>query len=115
MDDADIEEAFADLGPVTIRRMFGGRGVYHQGLVLALVVDGELLLKADDATAAEFEAAGARRWTYAGRNRPVRMPYWSAPDEAWDDPERMARWTRRAFEAALRSAAAKTAPRRRPA
>ncbi len=115
MDDADLEEAFAGLGAVTVRRMFGGKGVYHQGLILAVVVKGELLLKADAVTAGAFEAAGARRWSYAGQEKPVLMPYWSVPDEAWDDPDRMAYWTRRALEAARRSAAPKGASRRRSA
>lgn len=35
MDNIAIEEMFAGLGPVSIRRMFGGKGVYHQGLIAA--------------------------------------------------------------------------------
>ena len=104
MDAAEIEEMFSVLEPVTVRRMFGGKGVYHQGLILAVEIGGEMLLKADALSSPEFEAAGARRWTYQGRpGRSVQMPYWSIPDEAYDDPEAMARWVRLAFEAACRS------------
>jgi DNA transformation protein and related proteins len=108
MDPVEIEEIFAGLGPVSVRRMFGGQGVYHQGLILAVVVDGELLLKADGESAPAFEAAGARRWTYDGQpGRVVEMPYWSIPDAAWDDPEEMTRWVRLAWEAAVRAGAAR--------
>lgn len=99
-----IEEMFEALGPVTIRRMFGGKGIYRQGRILALEVDGEILLKADAESAPDFSAAGSRQWTYDGRGgKPVKMPYWSIPDEALDDPDVMALWVRRAYEAALRS------------
>ena len=106
MQQVEIEEIFAALGLVTIRRMFGGKGVYHAGLTIALEVRGEMLLKADAATAPAFEAAGARRWVYEGKaGKVVQMPYWSVPDDAFDDPDLMARWVRLAYEAALRSPA----------
>lgn len=105
MNDDAIGDLFAGLGPVRIKKMFGGKGVYHEGLIVALEVDGEILLKADAASAPEFEAAGCRQWTYEGhtRKRPVAMPYWSIPDEALDDPEEMAVWARKAYDAALRA------------
>ena len=104
MDNLDIEEMFSGLGPVTIKRMFGGKGVYHRGLIIALDFRDEILLKADVISAPDFEAAGARRWTYQGkRDQPVQMPYWSIPEDAYDDPDIMARWVRLAYEAALRS------------
>jgi DNA transformation protein len=106
MDDAEIEEMFAALGPVTIKRLFGGRGVYRLGLILAVQFRGEMLLKADQVSAPQFEAAGAVRWTYEGRKgQPIAMPYWSIPQDAYDDPELMARWVRLAYEAACRAAA----------
>jgi DNA transformation protein len=106
MDRIEIEEMFAALGPVTIRRMFGGKGVYHRGLIVALEVRGEMLLKADAVSAPDFEAAGARRWAYDGKGgKAVQMPYWSIPEDAFDDPELMARWVRLAYKAALRAPA----------
>lgn len=103
MDDDAIRDIFSGLGPVTIKRMFGGKGVYHHGLIVGLQVYGELLLKADKESAPDFAAAGSRQWTYEGKNKPAAMPYWSIPDEAIDDPDELQRWTRKAFEAALRS------------
>lgn len=104
MDRDGIEEMFQALGPVTIRRMFGGKGIYHQGRILALDFRDEILLKADSVSAPDFEAAGCRQWTYAGKKgTPVKMPYWSVPEAAFDDPDEMAIWVRRAYEAALRA------------
>lgn len=104
MDNAGIEEMFQSLGPVTVKRMFGGKGIYHLGRILALEVRDEILLKADETSAVEFAAAGASQWFYEGRKgTPVKMPYWSIPDEAYDDPDIMAKWVRLAYEAALRA------------
>lgn len=103
MDNNAIEDLFSALGPVTIKRMFGGKGVYFDGVIIALEVDGEILLKADSASAPEFEAAGSSQWSYSGKNKPVLMPYWTIPDDAIDDRETMAKWARKAYEASLRS------------
>jgi DNA transformation protein len=106
MDDGEIEEIFAGLGAVTIKRLFGGKGIYFEGLIVGIVRrGGELLLKADDETAPRFEAAGATRWTHVGRQgKTSSMPYWTIPADAFDDPERMAAWVRLAFAAAKRAA-----------
>ncbi len=114
MDNAEIEEMFSALGPVSIRRMFGGKGVYHRGLIVAVEFRGDVLLKGDAVSGPELEAAGGQRWAYEGKKgRTVFMPYWSIPDGALDDPDEMARWVRLAFEAALRAPAdVKTARRR---
>ena len=105
MEQPEIEEMFSALGPVTIKRMFGGKGVYYRGEIIAVEYHGEILLKADELSAPAFQAAGAKRWAYEGKSgKAVNMPYWSIPEDAFDDPEMMAGWVRLAYEAALRSA-----------
>ena len=105
MNNAAIEELFESLGRVSIRRMFGGKGIYHDGAICALEVSGEILLKADAETAPHFRAAGSRQWAYEGKTgKPVLMPYWSIPDEALDDPDLMTKWVRLAAEAGRRGA-----------
>ncbi|MBP2549402.1 DNA transformation protein [Neorhizobium galegae] len=105
MDTPDIEDLFSGLGAITIRRMFGGKGIYHHGVIFAIDLRGELMLKADAESAPKFKQAGARQWTYEGKTgKPVLMPYWSIPEEAFDDPDEMTRWARLAYEAGVRSA-----------
>ena len=75
MDNRDIEEMFSALGPVAIKRMFGGKGVYYRGSILAIEFQNAMLLKADALSAPELEAAGATKWTYEGKKAiPDRMP-----------------------------------------
>ena len=83
MDNERIAELFAGLGPVSIRRLFGGKGIYFDGVIVAIVLRGELMLKADEQSAPDFEAAGCKQWTYTGsrHGKLVAMPYWSIPDE----------------------------------
>ena len=107
MNDDDIREVFAPLGPVSIRRMFSGKGVYFQEVIVAIDYGDELRLKADSVSAPAFEAAGSTQWAYEGRSGEVMMPYWSIPHEAFDDPDAMRHWVRLAFDAGLRAQAIK--------
>ena len=93
------------LGGVSARRMFGGYGLYKDGLMFALIAEDILYFKADTATEPSFRSAGMHPFTYRrrGRRTPVVMSYWEAPPELFDDAEAMARWAARALDAAGRA------------
>lgn len=107
-----LRELLEPLGRVGMRRMFGGHGVYIDALFIAIVIEGRLYLKVDEETRAPFEAAGSAPFVYQGKDKPVEMSYWSAPEEALDSPEQMRPWARMAIAAARRKPAAKAKPRR---
>lgn len=101
-------ELLAPLGPVRVRRMFGGRGFYVDGLFMALIADGQFYLKADDVTRERFIAAGCAPFSYTTRHgERVMTSYYRAPEDALESPPLMLPWARLAFEAALRAANAK--------
>ena len=103
-----IEELFAPFGPVAVKRMFGGHGVYADDLFFALEADGEIYLKADDATKPQFAAAGSKPFVYQGKSKPVTMSYWRLPEDALEDEDALRHWAALGLEAARRAAAGKT-------
>jgi DNA transformation protein len=105
VDAARIAEVFETFGPIRTRRMFGGTGIYADGVIFAVEADGTLYLKADAALAAQLAAEGSAPFTYQGKGRTVTMSYWQLPDGALDDPDEAARWARSAL------AVAQAAPR----
>jgi DNA transformation protein len=98
-----LQELFEPVGGVSIRRMFGGLGIFKDGLMFACVVDGTLRFKADDETAPDFEKEGCGQWVYRSRGRAVAMPYWQAPERLFDEPDVFVEWARLAFRVALRT------------
>ena len=101
-----VVESLQPLGPVSSRRMFGGHGIYLDGVMFALVAADQLYLKVDDGNRAAYAAAGLEPFTYSGRGAPVRMSYHEAPGEGLDDPDLLCAWAREAYAAALRARAA---------
>ncbi len=107
-----LEELFQPLPGVQFRRMFGGLGVFLDGVMFGLVAHERLYFKVDDATKARFAAAGAEPFVYAGKGKPIEMSYWTAPDETLDDPDAFLAWARLGVEASRRAAAKKPAKRK---
>jgi len=68
----EVSDAF---GPIRARRMFGGWGIYHDGLMFGLYAQGRLYLKTDAHNVAQFEAAGSEPFTYIQRDKPVKLSY----------------------------------------
>ena len=98
-----LPDLFRGLGPIRVRRMFGGHGVYADDLFFAIVTGGVLYLKADAVSAPQFTALGLERFSYVKQGRTMSMAYYAAPGEVYDDPDEALRWGRLAVEAALRA------------
>jgi len=103
---AHLHEVFAELGTITIRRMFGGYGVYHQGLMFALVAGDALYLKADTRNLPDFSTRGLPPFQYSKQGKLSNIAYYLAPDEVLEDPAEAAEWGRRSHAAALRASTA---------
>ena len=100
----------------TVRRMFGGHGLFRDGLMFALIADDRLYFKVDDGNRDAFTAAGSEPFTYLRRGRPASLSYYGVPDDALEDPEALRGWAELGIAAAHRAAAAKRKPaKRRPA
>jgi len=106
-----LSEVFYLFGPIRSRRMFGGYGIYHQDLMFGLVADDTLYLKADALSLPQFVAAGSAPFEYIKNGTPMKLSYFSAPIEIYDDPDAAKQWAITAYEAALR-AKSKTVKRR---
>ncbi|MDZ7839655.1 MAG: TfoX/Sxy family protein [Gammaproteobacteria bacterium] len=98
-----LHEVFSEFGRIDARRMFGGHGIFHDGLMFALVADDTLYLKADDESAYSFETRGLARFQYNKGGGVLSMSYFEAPEEIYDDPAEAVIWARRAHDAALRT------------
>jgi len=121
-----VKELFAGLGPVQIKRMFGGAGGYADGVMFLLLAGDVIHIKVDDALKAELREEGSGPFEWTPQNGPragerIDLGYWRLPDSALDDPDEAAIWGRKALAIARAKAAAKpkkaakkAAPKKKP-
>jgi DNA transformation protein len=103
-----VVELMAGFAPVQAKPMFGGFGIYWQGLMFALIADERLYFKADDQSQGRFEALGLGPFTYEFKGKVGHLRYYEGPAEVYDEPEHMAQWARLGFECAVRQQKAKS-------
>ena len=106
-------ELIAGFGKVEVKRMFGGAGVYRNGVGFGILDDDTFFLKADAALGAELKIQGSKPWRFSvKKDGAVRdIAYWSLPDTAADDPEEAVALAKRSF--AIAAQAAKDKPSKR--
>jgi len=110
-----VLEQLATAGKVSARRMFGGVGLYLDGLFFALIDDDSLYFRTDDTNRSRYEDAGSRPFRpFPDRPNHV-MAYWEVPAEVLEDAEQLRLWTRESLSAALAARSKRSVRRRRPA
>jgi DNA transformation protein len=111
LDPEFIRELFAPFGHVAVKRMFGGAGLYADGLMFGLEFDGVIYLRVDAASLPEFEREGSAPFVYPlAKKRPghASQHFWRLPERLYDDPDDLAAWAGRALAIA---ASRKTVPK----
>ena len=93
-----LSDLFVAFGAVGIRMMFGGAGVFADGVMFAILIEDTLYLKADAEFARDFAAEGKAAFVYRRSNgKAVALSYWQAPERLIDDPHELAAWARRSL------------------
>jgi DNA transformation protein and related proteins len=107
-----ISELFFQFRPVTVRRLFGGAGIYAEGIMFGLVSREVIYLKADAQTCPAFEREGSAPFSYQrrGEKRAI-MSFWRLPERLYDDPEELAAWAEQALAVARRTSARRAQPK----
>jgi DNA transformation protein and related proteins len=103
-----LRALFAPLGAVAVKPMFGGHGVFSEGLCFAIEIKGEVFLKADAQLEPSFAAAGSSPFVYNAKGRPISTSFWRLPAAAHDDDEELGRWIAMGLSAARRAAETKS-------
>src|ERR1051325_10608818 len=103
MDRETAAELFSAFGPVDVRRMFSGFGLYADDVCFGIFLRGEFYLKVDDSTIPRFMAEGSEPFTYSTRKKTVTVnSWWRMPARLYDEPEELADWAREAVSVAAR-------------
>jgi len=102
-----VSDEFADFvidqlsgwGEVSVRRMFGGAGLYCEGRMFGLIADDVAYLKADDSNRADFLQAGSSPFQ-PFPDKKTTMPYYDIPADVLESRDDLAEWAQRSLAVA---------------
>jgi DNA transformation protein len=84
-------DQFSSWGGVTVRKMFGGAGLYRDGKMFGLVADDVAYLKVDDSNREQFIQAGSKPFK-PYPDKPGVMPYYVIPPDVLEQPDTLIQW-----------------------
>lgn len=85
-----VYDLLGNIPGITSRAMFGGWAIYENGIIFAIIADGQLYFKVGDSNRKMFEQLESRPFVYLKNNgKPITMSYWLVPEEVMEDRERL--------------------------
>ncbi|MDX2471829.1 MAG: TfoX/Sxy family protein [SAR324 cluster bacterium] len=103
-----ISELLEPFGDFTIKRMFGGIGIYWDGIMMAVLFSDELYFKTGPSNIKDYQDKEMPAFK-PFENKPMTMSYSLVPPEVIEDREAMELWATKALEAALAAKKKKSA------
>ena len=75
-----FDDLFQYFGPITVRRMFGGEGIFADGLMIGLVMDDRLYLRTGEAERPRYLAEGCAPFSFAKGGKVIDTSYYTMPE-----------------------------------
>jgi DNA transformation protein len=91
-----FNDLFAAFGPITLRRMFGGEGLFVKGQIIGLVMQDRIFFKTDDTTRPDYVAERCKPFDFVKGGKRIETSYFAIPERLYDEPEELADWARKA-------------------
>ena len=95
----NVMTLLAPLGSISVKSMFGGFGLFHEGAMFALISGNGLFFKVDESNRTLYEKAGSKKYGP--------MPYYLVPKEIFQDVTKLLDWARQSILIAHSSTAKK--------
>ena len=93
-----VLEQLSSWGEVSVRRMFGGAGLYRGGTMFAVIADDVAYLKVDDSNRDDFVRAGSAPFEpYPDKIKTTIRTYYEIPADVLEDPSELAKWAERSW------------------
>jgi DNA transformation protein len=93
-----VVEQLSNWGEVSVRRMFGGAGLYRSGTMFAVIADDVAYLKVDDSNRNDFVRAGSAPFEpYPDKIKTTIRTYYEIPADVLEDSAELAQWAERSW------------------
>ena len=83
--------------------MFGGIGIFKDGLMFGMIDGQEVFrLKVDETNQQQYESRGMQPFYAASKKKG--MPYWEVPADILENKTELAKWAKASFDIAKKNA-----------
>ncbi|GAB5416069.1 MAG: TfoX/Sxy family protein [Crocinitomicaceae bacterium] len=94
-----VQDQLSEFGAVEFKSMFGGIGIFKDGVMFAKIGGDKFRLKVDESNKKQFEDRGMK--PFHSEKKKKGMPYWEVPQDVLEDRTELTKWANQSFEIAL--------------
>jgi DNA transformation protein len=98
-----FDDLFVEFGPISLKRFFGGEGIYSGDIMIGMIFSDIIYFKTDEETRKLFLAERSKPFTFKKGRETVVTGWYALPDRLYDDPDELAAWARAAYGVAAAS------------
>lgn len=80
-----VMEKLSPIGDVKSRAMFGGHGIFNEGLMFALIAEDSLYFKVNDSNRDMYQSARSKPFPHG-------ISYWEIPSDVLEDDTKLHQW-----------------------
>ncbi|MDP6156985.1 MAG: TfoX/Sxy family protein [Candidatus Thermoplasmatota archaeon] len=96
-----VTEKLEGLEDLTVKKMFGGAGLFSGGKMFALIYGGTLYFKIGESNEEDYVKKGSQPFIPPFGKRRMKMPYYVVPADILDDTDKILEWAERSVKIAL--------------
>lgn len=90
---------FKNIPGIKSRAMFGGYGLYKDGLIFGMIMGKALYFKVDATNIEDYQAAKSEPFTYMGASgKPISLSYWKVPASILKNEKMLSQWIDRSLK-----------------
>ncbi len=94
-----VHDVLGRIRGITSKSMFGGYGLYLDGIIFGIIAESTLYFKVNETNRAHYETLGSAPFAYSSKDqKKVAMSYWEVPEEIMTDREQIDAWVRESAE-----------------
>ena len=99
-----VHDVLRNIPDITSQSMFGGWGVYKDGIIFAIIAGSELYFKVDDSNRSDFEKFDSHPFIYSqGKNKQITMSYWLLPEDIMENETEIPKWVERSVQISIKN------------
>ena len=97
-----LYDVLGGMSGITSRGMFGGFGLYKEGIFFGIITNNTLYFKVDEENKPLYEEYGSTPFQYEKKGETVALSYWEVPLAILESPQDIENWVNEACEAQKR-------------
>lgn len=94
-----VVDTLSAFGEIKSKSMFGGHGIYKDGVIVGLIIEDELFFKVDESNKQDYIDHNSSPFSYDRGDKVISMSYWRVPLDILEDSDPLGIWVEKSFEA----------------